>query len=196
MPAITGRLTRLQSPALFSQPKPFTSQKVTQLRLLSPDNETPWNPSCSSLPTPSPALFFIMTEITTQPYVSELFTILYLTLRLKCKLHEAGDFNCCLILNIWNGTWHKEASVNICWINFLKLASKFFVCYFPDAMVNIFMYESEIVSFVSNSLLLPGLLCPWDFLGKNSGMGCHSLLQGIFLTQGWNPGLLHRRQIL
>ena len=27
-------------------------------------------------------------------------------------------------------------------------------------------------------------------------MGCHSLLQGIFLTQGWNPGLLHCRQIL
>ena len=27
-------------------------------------------------------------------------------------------------------------------------------------------------------------------------MGCHALLQGIFLTQGWNPGLLHCRQIL
>ena len=27
-------------------------------------------------------------------------------------------------------------------------------------------------------------------------MGCHSLLQGIFPTQGWNPGLLHCRQIL
>ena len=40
------------------------------------------------------------------------------------------------------------------------------------------------------------LLCPWDSPGKNTGVGCHSLLQGIFLTQGWNPGLLHRRQIL
>ena len=28
------------------------------------------------------------------------------------------------------------------------------------------------------------LLCPWDFLGKNTGVGCHFLLQGIFLTQG------------
>ena len=35
------------------------------------------------------------------------------------------------------------------------------------------------------------LLCPWDFPGKNTGVGCHFLLQGIFLTQGWNPGLLH-----
>ena len=28
------------------------------------------------------------------------------------------------------------------------------------------------------------------FLGKNTGVGCHSLLQGIFPTQGWNPHLL------
>ena len=40
------------------------------------------------------------------------------------------------------------------------------------------------------------LLCPWDFPGKNTGVGCHFLLQGIFLTQGSNPDLLHCRQIL
>ena len=34
------------------------------------------------------------------------------------------------------------------------------------------------------------LLCPWDSPGKNTGVGCHSLLQGIFLTQGSNPRLL------
>ena len=32
--------------------------------------------------------------------------------------------------------------------------------------------------------------------GKNTGVGCHFLLQGIFPTQGSNPGLLHCRQIL
>ena len=32
--------------------------------------------------------------------------------------------------------------------------------------------------------------------GKNTGVGCHSLLQGIFLIQGLNLGLLHCRQIL
>ena len=38
---------------------------------------------------------------------------------------------------------------------------------------------------------------PWrHFPGKNTGVGCHFLLQGIFLTQGLNPGLLHCRQIL
>ena len=40
------------------------------------------------------------------------------------------------------------------------------------------------------------LLCPWDSLGKNTGVGCHSLLQGIFPTQESNPGLPHCRQIL
>ena len=37
------------------------------------------------------------------------------------------------------------------------------------------------------------LLCPWASPGKNTGVVCHSLLQGIFLTQGLNPGLLHCR---
>ena len=36
----------------------------------------------------------------------------------------------------------------------------------------------------------------WNSPGKNTGMSCHSLLQGIFLTQRLNPGLLHCRQIL
>ena len=34
------------------------------------------------------------------------------------------------------------------------------------------------------------LLCPQDFLGKNTGVGCHFLFQGNFLTQGSNSGLL------
>ena len=35
------------------------------------------------------------------------------------------------------------------------------------------------------------LLCPWDSPGKNTGAGCPALLQGIFLTQGLNPCLMH-----
>ena len=37
------------------------------------------------------------------------------------------------------------------------------------------------------------LLCPWDFPGRNTGVVCHFLLQGIFPIQGQNPGLLHCR---
>ena len=40
------------------------------------------------------------------------------------------------------------------------------------------------------------LLCPWDSLGKNAGVGCHALLQEIFPIQGSNPGLPHCRQII
>ena len=42
----------------------------------------------------------------------------------------------------------------------------------------------------------PPLLHPWDSPGKNTGVGCHSLLQEIFLTQGLNLGLPHCRQTL
>ena len=42
----------------------------------------------------------------------------------------------------------------------------------------------------------PRLLCPWNSPGKNTGVGCHSLLHGIFPTQGSNRGFLHCRQIL
>ena len=37
---------------------------------------------------------------------------------------------------------------------------------------------------------------PWDSPGKNTGVGCHFLLQEIFPTQGLNPGLPHCRQML
>ena len=40
------------------------------------------------------------------------------------------------------------------------------------------------------------LLSPQDSQGKNTGLGSHSLLEGIFQTQGLNPGLLHCRQII
>ena len=43
---------------------------------------------------------------------------------------------------------------------------------------------------------LPGFSVHGDSLGKNTRMGCHALLQGLFPTQGSNPGLPHYRRIL
>ena len=43
---------------------------------------------------------------------------------------------------------------------------------------------------VSRGLWPTRLLCPWNFPGKNTGVGCHFLLQGIFPIQGSNPSLL------
>ena len=40
------------------------------------------------------------------------------------------------------------------------------------------------------------LLFPWDFLGERTGVGCCFLLQGIFPTEGSNPGLPHGRKML
>ena len=42
----------------------------------------------------------------------------------------------------------------------------------------------------------PRTIHPWNSPGQNTGMGSISLLQGLFLTQGSNPGLLHCRWIL
>ena len=55
---------------------------------------------------------------------------------------------------------------------------------------------SHVQLFATPGLYPTGLLCPWDSPSKNTRMGCHVLLQGIFLTQGSNLGLLHCRQIL
>ena len=51
-------------------------------------------------------------------------------------------------------------------------------------------------SVVSDSLRPYGLYSPWNSSGENTGMGNLSLLQGIFPTQGSNPGLPHWGQIL
>ena len=48
----------------------------------------------------------------------------------------------------------------------------------------------------THGLSCPRHLCSWDSPGKNTGVGCHFLLQGIFPTQKPNPGLLQCRQIL
>ena len=56
--------------------------------------------------------------------------------------------------------------------------------------------ESESCSVVSNSLWPHGLYSPWNSPVQNTGVGSPSLLQGIFPTQGSNPGLPHCRWIL
>ena len=55
--------------------------------------------------------------------------------------------------------------------------------------------KCESHSVVSDSLWTHGLYGPWNSLGQNTGVGSLSLLQGIFPTQGLNPGLLHSKWI-
>ena len=56
--------------------------------------------------------------------------------------------------------------------------------------------ESGSDSVMSNYLQLHGPYSPWNSPGQNSGVGNLSLSQGIFPTQGSNPGLPHCRRIL
>ena len=81
------------------------------------------------------------------------------------------------------------------------------LCYFQGSstVIQLNMKESESEVAQSCPTLqphgLPGyqptrLLHPWNFPCKSTGVGCHFLLQGIFPTQGSNPGLPHYRQTL
>ena len=57
---------------------------------------------------------------------------------------------------------------------------------------------SHVQLFVTLWTVAHQALCPRNSSGKNTGVGCHALLQGIFPTQGSNLGLLYciGRQIL
>ena len=57
------------------------------------------------------------------------------------------------------------------------------------------MSDSFVTSYtVARQVPLPTrLLCPWNFPGKDTGVECHFLLQGIFPIQGSNLHLLHHR---
>ena len=66
----------------------------------------------------------------------------------------------------------------------------------PLLFVSVYWSLSCIQLFVTSWTMPTRLLCPCDSPGKNTGVGSQSLLQGIFLTHGYNPGLLSFRQIL
>ena len=68
----------------------------------------------------------------------------------------------------------------------------------PTLMTSVLCLVTQLCPTLCNSMGYS----PWgssvhgDSLGKNTGVGCRALLQGIFPIQGSNPGLLHRRWIL
>ena len=89
---------------------------------------------------------------------------------------------------------------------FFNTLSRFVMAFLPRSKCLNFMAavtvfsdfesESERSSVVSDSLRPHGLYSPWNSPGQNTGVGSLSLLQGIFPTQGLNPGLPHSRWIL
>ena len=112
---------------------------------------------------------------------------------------------------------HSDWSQSRCWEtamenwNFLIWERQFWLCHrccqsrldffeswIPPHMLSFSSHWkwSESLSVVSDSLRLHGLYSSWNSPGQSTGEGSLSLLQGIFPTQGMNPGLPHCRQIL
>ena len=98
----------------------------------------------------------------------------------------------------------KEMKMTRIWENVTNISDwqKFYIYYILyNLYILIYIERSVSCSVVPNSLRPHGLqptrlLCPWDFPGKDTGVGCYFLLQGTFPTQGSNPDLLHCRHIL
>ena len=107
--------------------------------------------------------------------------------------------------------WHPPFCLLSLWIWLLRTSCKckhpvfvfWWLTYFTERNVlKVHLCYVLSHSVVSDSLQPDGhglqptrLLCPWDSLGKNTGVGCRTLLQGSFPTQGSNLGLPHCRWI-
>ena len=113
----------------------------------------------------------------------------------------------------WTEVHSIQAQFKYCWISLClsgiqisKVSSDFFWEIKKNVLTQLKSSNRPVCVCVSRSILCNSLqphglsptrlLCPWDSLSKNTRVGCHSFLQGIFLTQGLNLGLPHCRQNL
>ena len=85
-----------------------------------------------------------------------------------------------------NNTWEEMCSLNA----WERRGTPIWVVSVESVSRSIVFYSSR-----PQRLQPTRLLNSWNSPSKNTGVGSHSLLQGIFLTQGVNPGLPHCRQI-
>ena len=80
-------------------------------------------------------------------------------------------------------------------MSYLSVISIIRFCFFSIVnFKNVLSHFSCVQLFITLWTVVRQDLSPWNSLGKNAGVGCHALLQGIFLAQGSNLhllGLLH-----
>ena len=108
----------------------------------------------------------------------------YLTTEMKDIINGEGNFL-------------KKVIKGLCQLNIIMFTKLTKQCYKTTNLHSFYnIFESESHPVMSDSLQTHGLYSPWNSPGQNTGVGSLSLLQGIFPTQGLNPGLLHCRQIL
>ena len=80
----------------------------------------------------------------------------------------------------------KSVGLSLCFCGAHRLCN-----YMQQLCVHVLNMPVMFNSFVLHGLQPSRLLYPWNFPGKNTGVGCHFLLQGIFPNQELNPHLLH-----
>ena len=100
--------------------------------------------------------------------------------------------------NVVYSSWSEKYQMS-CLIKFC-LGFPMAICKLQNALT---LWRVDIYATISKWLSEKVALCdphglygPWNFPGQNNGAGSHFLLQGIFPTQGPNPGLVYCRQIL
>ena len=100
---------------------------------------------------------------------------------------------CLTLYTKTNSKWTMVLNIRVKPIEHLE---KIWVHFCDPELGNGFLYcESESHSIVSD-FCDPMDYSPWNSPDQNIGVGSLSFLQGIFPTQGSNPGLLHGRRIL
>ena len=91
----------------------------------------------------------------------------------------------------------RESYISVSFRDLSDLAKKHLLIRPLCVCVCMLSHFSLVRFFATFSTVKPTrLLCPWYSPGKNAGVSCHALLQGIFPTQGSNPGLSCYRWIL
>ena len=81
---------------------------------------------------------------------------------------------------------HYNFKASIIWVSALFMVQLSHLYMTARKIMHVFSHSVVSSSLQLHGLQLAKLLCPWDFPGNNTAVGCHSLLQGIFPTQGSN----------
>ena len=105
----------------------------------------------------------------------------------RCSLHWQGLLSHWTTREVQENVFLKKQTFIL---HFLNLYSVKLTC------VCMKVVSGRSCSVVSDSLHPHGLYSPWNSPYQNTGVGSCSFLQGIFPTQGSNPGLLHCRRML
>ena len=110
-------------------------------------------------------------------------------MELSCFFHDPADVG-----NLISGSsaFSKTSLKTVVWFIIWSTSKK--ERFFTDHLVTcVGVFSLSIMSdFLRPHGLWPTrLLCPWNSLGKNTGVNCHALLQGIFPIQGSNLYLLY-----